>query len=304
MPHNQKLFNMKKLALVLLTCTMVFLLPFNLKLAAQQTTQNKPRESVVAYQLEGMKDVIVKKDIPYLKTADSALKMDVYYPPKFDFKRKIPAIVFVFGYTNEGQLKTAKHQLRTWSPYTSWCKVVAASGMAAIVYETINPENDLKSLIQYINSNTDILNIDVSKIGAFTCSANSPTALAYILNNSNSIFKCAAVYYGIFLNTDFKYLSTIDTLSQNMGFVTPRLSEPTSWNRKVPLMIAHAGKDFVPHTDESLTGFLDKAINQKLPFTLIHYATGIHGFDVYADDAEIREIIKNTLEFWKFYLKQ
>jgi len=295
---------MKKIALSFLTYAVVFFILCNFRIAAQQTSQNKPRESVVAYQLEGMKDVIVKHDIPYLKTADSTLKMDVYYPAKFDFKRKIPAIVFVFGYTNEGQLKTAKHQLRTWSPYTSWCRLVAASGMASIVYETINPENDLKSLIQYISSNADKLNIDTSRIGAYTCSANSPTGIAYILNNSNCIFKCAVVYYGIFLTTDFKYISTIDSLSQKMGFMTPRLSEPTSWNIKVSLMIVHVGKDFVPHTDESLTGFLDKAINQKVPFTLIHYATGIHGFDVYADNAEIREIIKHTLGFWKYYLKQ
>ena len=284
------------------TMIAVFLLLCSNGILAQTT--NKPKEIVVAYEVAGMNSVIAKKDIPYLKTSDSALKMDIYYPPKFDFKRKIPAIVFVFGYTNEGQLKTAKHQLRTWSPYTSWCKVIAASGMAAIVYETINPENDLKSLIQYINSNTDNLYIDVNKIGAYSCSANTPTEIAYILNDSTCIFKCAVVYYGIFLTTDFKYISTIDTLSQNMGFVTPRLSEPTSWNRKVPLMIVHAGKDFVPHTDESLTGFLDKAINLKVPFTLVHFATGIHGFDIYADDKQIREIIKSTLEFWKFYLKQ
>ena len=86
-----------------------------------------------------MDNVIAKKDIPYIKTQDSTLKIDVYYPPNFDFKSKIPAVVFIFGYTNEGQLKSAKHQLRTWSPYTSWCKLVAASGMAAVVYETINP---------------------------------------------------------------------------------------------------------------------------------------------------------------------
>ena len=290
--------------LVLLISLMLLIIPLSIKTSAQQPTQNKPKENVVAYEVAGMNDVIAKKDIPYLKTSDSALKMDIYYPPRFDFKRKIPAIVFVFGYTNEGQLKTAKHQLRTWSPYTSWCKVVAASGMAAIVYETINPENDLKSLIQYINSNTDNLNIDVNKIGAYSCSANTPTEIAYILNDSNCIFKCAVVYYGIFLTTDFRYISTIDTLSQNMGFVTPRLTEPAYWNRNVPLMIVHVGKDFVPHTDESLTGFLDKAINQKLPFTLVHYAVGIHGFDVYADDPTIRDIITNTLEFWKFYLKQ
>jgi len=204
---------MKAPKLVLLISIMVLLMPFSIKTSAQQGTQNKPKEIVVAYEVAGMNDVIAKKDIPYLKTSDSALKMDIYYPPKFDFKRKIPAIVFVFGYTNEGQLKTAKHQLRTWSPYTSWCKVIAASGMAAIVYETINPENDLKALLQYINSNTDNLNIDVNKIGAYSCSANTPTEIAYILNDSNCIFKCAVVYYGIFLTTDFKYISTIDTLS-------------------------------------------------------------------------------------------
>lgn len=261
-------------------------------------------QNVVALKLPGMDNVIIKKDIPYIKTQDSTLKMDVYYPPNFEFKSKIPAVVFIFGYTNEGQLKTAKHQLRTWSPYTSWCKVVAASGMAAVVYETINPENDLKSLLQYINSNTDNLNIDVNKIGAYSCSANTPVALANILNSANNSFKCAAIYYGIFLNTDFKYLSVIDTLSKNMGFIPSRLPESTTWRKDVPLLIVHVGKDFVPNTDESLTGFTDKAINQKVPFTLIHYATGIHGFDVYADNDEIRQIIKSTLDFWKYYLKQ
>ena len=282
---------------------MALLMPSSSLIMAQQNTSKKQKEDVVAFEVAGMNDVIARKDIQYLKTSDSALKMDIYYPPRFDFRRKIPAIIFVFDYTNEGQLKTAKHQLRTWSPYTSWCKVVAASGMAAIVYETINPENDLKSLIQYINSNTANLNIDVNKIGAYSCSANTPTEIAYILNDSNCIFKCAVVYYGIFLTTDFKYISTIDTLSQTMGFVTPRLSEPTSWNRKVPFMIVHAGKDFVPHTNESLTGFVEKAIVQNIPISLMIHSDGVHGFDIYTDNESTRQIIKNTLEFWKYYLK-
>jgi dienelactone hydrolase len=292
---------MKTLRLLLLFSIIV--LPFSIKTSAQQSTQNKPKEIVVAYEVAGMNDVIVKKDMPYLKSSDSALKMDIYYPPNFDFRRKIPAIVFVFGYTNEGQLKTAKHQLRTWSPYTSWCKVVAASGMAAVVYETINPENDLKSLTDYLKANADKFNIHDSRIGAFSCSANSPVALANILNSSNTSFKCAAIYYGIFLNTDFKYLSVIDTLSKQMGFIPSRLPESLTWKKDVPVLIVHVGKDFVPNTDESLTLFLDEAVRQKIPFTLIHYATGIHAFDIYADNKETREIIKTTLEFWKFHLK-
>ena len=107
----------------------------------------------------------------------------------------------------------------------------------------------------------------------------------------------------IFLNKDFKYLSVIDTLSKKMGFIPSRLPESSTWKKDVPVLIVHAGKDFVPNTDESLTVFLDKAVRHKVPFTLIHYATGVHGFDIYADNTETREIIKATLEFWKFHLK-
>ncbi len=292
---------MKKLAILI---SAMLIVPINIKVSAQQSFQGKPKEVVVAYEVAGMNDVIVKKDIPYLKSSDSALKMDVYYPPMFDFNSKIPAIVFVFGYTNEGQLKTAKHQLRTWSPYTSWCRIVAATGMAAIVYETIEPENDLKSLIKYIISNTDKLSIDVDKIGAYSCSANTPTEMAFILNDPDCIFKCAVVYYGVFLTKGFKYISTIDTLSQNMGFVTPRLSEPASWNKNVPIMIVHAGKDFVPHTNESLVSFVSEAVVQNIPITLMIHPDGVHAFDINTDNESTRQIIKNTLEFWKFHLNK
>jgi hypothetical protein len=282
--------------------TMIVVLLLLCSSGVKAQTANKQKESVVAYEVAGMKDAIINKDIPYLKTADSALKMDIYYPPKFDFKSKIPAVIFVFGYTNSGQLKTAGWQLRKWSAYTSWCRVVAASGIAAIVYETVNPENDLNSLMDYINTNAVKLSIDAGKIGAYACSANTPVALANILNSSNNYFKCAAIYYGIFLDTDFKDLSVIDTLSKNMGFIPSRLPESSTWKKNIPILIVHAGKDFVPHTDESLTLFLNKAVKQKVAFTLIHYATGIHGFDIYDDNKEIREIIKTTLEFWKFNL--
>lgn len=291
---------MKKLAL-LVPAILVF--SFKIVVSVQQSPQSKQKETVVAYEIAGMNDVIVRRDIPYLESSDSALKMDVYYPPGFDFKRRIPAIVIVFGYTNEGQLKTAKHQLRTWSAYTSWCRVIAASGMAAIVYETNEPENDLKSLMRYINSETDNLLIDLDKIGAYSCSANTPTEMAYLLNDPECIFKCAVAYYGIFLTPDFKYLTTIDSLSQNMGFVTPRLAESASWNKTVPLMIVHAGKDLVLLT-ESLTSFVSEAIVQNIPVTLIIHSDGIHAFDLYTDNESTRQIIKNTLEFWKFHLNK
>lgn len=194
-------------------------------------------------------------------------------------------------------------QFKSYITFVSWCKIISASGMAAIVYETNDPVNDIIAVSNYLKSNENKLQIDNSKIGAFTLSAHTPTAITTILNGSNNIFKCAVVYYGFFLTQDFKYLPQIDSISKNMGFMTPRLSEPTSWKNNIPIMIVRAGKDSVPFINQSLMSFYNNALNQNLPITLINYPTGLHGFDTNMYDETTSQIIKSTLEFWKFHLK-
>jgi hypothetical protein len=68
-------------------------------------------------------------------------------------------------------------------------------------------------------------------------------------------------------------------------------------------MIIRAGKDNVPYLNQSITSFHEKALNQNLPITFINYPDGVHGCDTYTDNETTRQIIRNTLEFWKFYLK-
>jgi dienelactone hydrolase len=267
-------------------------------------TQTTTAQQVVAYKVPGMEDVIVKNDIAYLSAPESSLKMDVYYPPKFDFKSKIPAVVIVYGYSNKAQIKLTGNQLRKWSWYISFCKIIAASGMAAIAYETDNPVTDLVALAEYIKSNSDKLQIDVTRIGAYSCSANTPTAMAYILNSSNNFFKCTVNYYGLILKENYEFQSKIDTLSIQMGFSTPKIPEPAAWKKDVPLLIVTAGKDYVPYINPSNADFVAKAIAQNLPVTLINYPTGQHGFDALDDNETTRMIIKSTLDFWKFHLKK
>ena len=269
-----------------------------------QTTNKQREQGAVVYDLPKMNDVIVKKDIPYQDIAVSTLKMDIYYPPDFDFKRKIPAVIIVLGYPDVAGKKLLGSEFKNYIQLVSWCKIISASGMAGIVYESVFPEKDIIILSNFLKANEDKLKIDINRIGAWTCSAHTPTTISYILNGSDNIFKCAVVYYGFFLTNDFKYLPQIDTLSQNMGFKTPRLSEPTGWRKDVPIMIIRAGKDNVPYINQTLASFYDKALNQDLSITLINYQNGVHGFDAALDNETTRQIIKNTLEFWKFYLKQ
>ena len=270
-----------------------------------QNTQNTQRErGAVVYDLPGMDDIITKKDIPYKEIAGTTLKMDIYYPPDFDFQRKIPAVIMVLGFPDAAGKKLLGTEFRNFIQLVSWCKIISVSGMAAIIYESVDPEKDIISLSNYLRANESKLLIDNYKIGAFTLSGHSPTAVTYVLNDSNNIFKCAVVYYGFFLTEDFKYLIQIDSLSQKMGFKTPRLSEPTGWKKDIPIMIVRAGKDNAPYLNQSIESFCEKALSQNLPITLINNANGVHGFDIYNDDETSRHFIKNTVEFWKFHLNQ
>ncbi|MHC1730823.1 MAG: hypothetical protein AB9888_02130 [Bacteroidales bacterium] len=267
-----------------------------------QTTNNQRENGAVVYDVPGMNDVIVKKDIPYQDVAGSALNMDIYYPPDFDFQSKIPAVIFVLGYPDVAGKKLLGSEFKNHVYFISWCKVIAASGMAAILYESVNPEKDIIALSHYLRINGDKLNIEIQSVGAWTVSAHTPTALSYILDGSENIFKCLVVYYGFFLTNDFKNLPQIDTLSKNMGFSTPRLSEPGNWNRDVPIMIVRAGKDNVPYINQTLASFYDKAAELDLSITLINYQNGVHGFDFTLDNEMTRHTIKTTLDFWKFNL--
>jgi len=295
---------MKKSNLVLLICLLAFFMPFNFKTSAQQNTQSKPREKgAVVLELPGMDNIIVKKDIPYQSVTGTSLNMDIYYPPNFDFKSKIPAIIIVLGYTDMAGQKLLGSKFKNYITFISWCKIIAASGMAAIIYETVNPGQDILALSNYLKSNESKLGIDNSKIGAFTLSAHSPTTINEVLTGPSNIFKCAVVYYGFFLTNDFINLPQIDTISQGMGFSTPRLPDPASWKKDVPIMIVRAGKDNVPYINQSLADFYEKAISQNLPIILVNYPNGTHGFDTSIDNDLTRQIIKNTLEFWKFNLE-
>lgn len=69
-------------------------------------------------------------------------------------------------------------------------------------------------------------------------------------------------------------------------------------------MIVHVGKDFVPHTNKSLTSFVNEAIVQNIPITLMIHSDGVHAFDINTDNESTRQIIRNTLEFWKFHLNK
>jgi hypothetical protein len=87
-----------------------------------------------------------------------------------------------------------------------------------------------------------------------------------------------------------------------MGFSTPKLNAELKLRDDLPLLIVRAGLENVPHLNNTIDHFISKAINQNLQIEFINYREGQHGFDAYDDNDQSREIIKKTIDFWKFHL--
>ena len=302
---------MKKLIqlILIIGCTVIHLptqtLPYCIfnNVSAQQTDQQKRKNDAVLFNVPGADKVIIKKDIPYKETANKSLHMDIYYPPGFDFRNNIPAVLIIFGYTDNAGLKLVGSKMKDYAYYTSWSKKIAASGMASIVYETTQPAKDIIAVYDYLNTNGNKLSIDHKRIGAFSVSAHTPNAVSQVLTKQNNPFRCAAFFYGFFLTQDFDYYTETDSIAKERGFTTPRLSAPESWLKTVPLLIVRSGKDYVPHLNLSMKIFINHAIEHNLPVTFINYDGAPHGFDYLRDSAKTKFIIKNTINFWKYHLK-
>ena len=206
------------------------------------------------------------------------------------------------GYSNDATKKLVGGILKDWSWYISWGKLIAASGMAAIIYGTNSPEKDLNILLQFLQDRADEFSIDKNRIGIYSCSANVPTALVSCMDENKTYFRCAAFYYGYLLMTDQENIPEIEALAEKYGFLTPKLNAELKLRDDLPLLIVRAGLDSFPHLNSSIDHFISKAVSQNLQINFINYQKGQHGFDAYDDNDQSREIIKKTIDFWKFHL--
>ncbi len=266
------------------------------------TNAEEDAELSIVYKVPGMENVIIKKDIEYFAEQGTSLTVDMYYPPGFKFESNLPVVLDVFGYSNDATKKLVGGRLKDWSWPQSWGKLIAASGMAALIYETDSPEKDLNILLQFLQDRGDEFCIDKNRIGIYSCSANVPTALVNCMDETKKYFRCAVFYYGYFLMTDQENIPGIESVAEKFGFSAPKLNAAVKLRDDLPLFIVRVGKETTPYLNSSIDHFISKAVSQNLPINFMNYPKGQHGFDAYDDNDQSREIIKKTIDFWKFHL--
>ena len=145
-----------------------------LLLAAAASAQPRSPHDVTTYgvvwKVPGMQDALLRPGLPY---GDGARTMDVTLPPGAG-KKPAPAVVFA----NATGLPYG-----TWEIYRDWARLVAAHGMAGVVYtsDRENPAKSLDALMTHLAANGASLGIDPSRIAVWACSANVSLALPWLM---------------------------------------------------------------------------------------------------------------------------
>ena len=268
---------------------------------SQETQRDDITKRRVVYQLPGVDAVTIRRDVEYRATDAGVLTMDIYYPPDSKTGVRIPAIVFVSGFSDVGFQKMLGCKLKEMESYISWGQLAAASGLAAITYTNREPAADVQALLQYIRKNAASLGIDENRIGVWACSGNVPMALSLLMQEDRDYLKCAVLCYGLML--DLEGSSSVAELAKTFGFVNPCAGKSVNdLPQDIPLFIVRAGQDEIPHLNETIDRFLVKALTCNLPITFANHPAAPHSFDLLHDSETSREIIRQILAFLRFHL--
>ena len=214
--------------------------------------------------LPGMENVKADTGLVFSTVANRSLRFDLFHP--FNAASKVPLVIFVNGVGMDDP------PLRRWGIYQSWCRLVAATGMAAVVHDSRrdNPRDDLTALVGHLRSNAAKYKIDPDNIAIWACSANLIHGSWYALNPTNTHIKAAVFYYG-----------NIDT---------------TNIRTDLPMLVARAGLD-AAMINRSLDTFISRAVARNAALTLLNLPNARHAFDLVDKDESSRAAVRATLEF-------
>lgn len=222
------------------------------------------------YEVPGMDKVLIDEEV-YLDD----LYFDIYYPPGFDFKKPLPVLISAEPRTHERRISAEEKSIRLDRSSFSLGQIMAASGIAVIIYEVHHPVDDVEPLLQYLNENRGRLKIDTDRTAVWTKDLGAFSALR---TTSKKEFR--------------KYFTPRALILSG-----PIFHGPYDIPVDVPILVS---KTFdVGNMAEGTKIFLKKAEREGKKIVLFEYRDGEPDFENHIDSAETRRIIKGYIDFLK-----
>ncbi len=257
----------------------------------------------VVLRLPGMDEVRVRRDLEYAAGASFPLTFDLYTPPSIDASVRLPAVLLVAGYPDPGMERILGCRTKDMGWSTSWGRLIAASGMAAVAYANREPAKDVHSILRHLRENEASLGIDPGRIGLLATSGHSPLALATLIEDrAASPLRGAALLCPLLLDLDGA--TAVAEAAQAFRFANPAAGRTVD---DLPphsaLFLARAGLDETSGLNPTLDRFVTHALGRNLPVTLVNLPRAPHAFDLMHDHETSRAALRAALAFLRSVLE-
>jgi dienelactone hydrolase len=241
----------------------------------------------VVYELPGMDQVVVQRDVPYVASDGTTRQCDVYLPPQRSAEAA-PAIFFIHGGPFPSEV-----DMRQAGQYRSWGALAAAAGMVGVtfthryhVYEQFDQSSlDVSAAVAHIRAHATQFGLDPNRIAVWACSGGGPL-LAPLLREGPDYLRCLVSFYAILAG---------DAAAPNSQGYSPAESLGVA-RRPLPMFIVRAGLDR-PELNQTIDEFVRRALEHNWPIELSNYPEGRHAFDILDDTERSRSIIAHSLAF-------
>jgi acetyl esterase/lipase len=244
--------------------TFVMLIAFS---AQAQSDERDPPSDLgvlpVLYEVAGMDDVRVERDIVFKQVDDFELLMDVYLPATEG--EPYPVVLISTG----GVFPPPEAHLKDWAQFQSWGRLIAASGMAAVMFQHSNTEGaapadvqqDVDDAVAYMVAHADDWQLDSSRVCYMGFSGFAPFILTVAFRDGA---RCAVGYYPLLVLED-------DENSSPLHYVETQ--DPDSLP---PFPLVNPMQDEHVTLPRLLDQFVQVAIEREIGKIYIQHPTGAH----------------------------
>jgi hypothetical protein len=259
------------------------------------------RRVIVALPGVRPQDARVRRGLAFRGARGAALSMDLYLPrdqaePGVEpagCGEALPVVLLPTAYPDPGG------RFREFGPLTSWARLLAASGMAAVVFGAESPSEDVNALLAHIRANAAALGLDPGRCGVLASSANVTVALSAVMNDES--LACAACLYGYTLDLDGSTI--VADAAARYGFMNACAGRSVDdLPARVPLLFVRAGRDPFEGVNDALDRVIARGLERNLPVTVINHAAAGHGFDLEDDTPPTRAVMQQVLAFLRSHL--
>jgi len=261
----------------------------------------------IVYSVPGMDKVETRFNIVYRREGEDEMKMDIYIPPGLEAGARRPAVIFIHG----GPLgKNPSPGAKDWGVYRSYGRLMAASGLIGVTFDHRYVSMSVKDLetsfadveeaIRFVRANAASYQIDPERIALWVFSGGGPH-LSIGLRGEATYIRCLVSFYAIL---------ELSASAARLG-ESPQAMEkfsPLAWLKRSsgylpPVLIGRAGLDSTD-INRSVEAFVTAMFALNGDINLLNHPLGRHGFDVYDDNEQTRDVIVAAVAFLKSRLSR